>query len=63
VFADLTEYVIVDKPGSTSIEFVPIMLGSNRLPNGTRGFYMHWRTGANMPRLNAGRLLVDKTSA
>lgn len=63
VFADLSEYVIVDKPGSTSVEFIPVMLGSNRLPNGARGFYMHWRTGADMPRIQAGRLLVDKTSA
>jgi HK97 family phage major capsid protein len=62
-FLDVSEYVIVDKPGSTSLEFIPILLGSNRLPNGARGFYLHWRTGANMPRLNAGRLLVDKTSA
>jgi HK97 family phage major capsid protein len=63
VFADLKEYVIVDKPGSTSVEFIPVLLGSNQLPSGKRGFYMHWRTGAGMPRLNAGRLLVDRTSA
>lgn len=63
VFADLAQYVIVDKPGSASIEFIPIVLGSNRRPNGTRAWYMHWRTGGNMPLLNAGRILVDKTSA
>lgn len=63
VFANLKEYCIVDKPGSTSIELVPVMLGSNRLPTGARGFYMHWRTGAGMPRIEAGRILVDKTSA
>lgn len=63
VFADLNQYIIVDKPGSTSIEFMPHMLGSNRLPNGARGWYMWWRTGAGMPVLNGGRVLVDKTSA
>lgn len=63
VFADLKEYVIVDKPGSTSVEFIPVLLGSNRLPTGARGFYMHWRTGAGMPRIQGGRILVDKTSA
>jgi len=62
VFADLREYVIVDKPGSTAIEFIPVLLSSNQLPSGQRGFYMHWRTGAGMPRLQAGRILVDKTS-
>jgi HK97 family phage major capsid protein len=63
VFADLSEYVIVDKPGSASIEFIPHMLGSNRRPNGSRGFYMYWRTGGGMPRIEGGRILVDKTSA
>jgi HK97 family phage major capsid protein len=63
VFADLSEFLIIDKPGSTAIEFIPVMLGSNQLPKGTRGWYMHWRTGSGMPRLVAGRILVDKTSA
>jgi len=63
VFADLSQYVIVDKPGGTSIEFIPTMFGSNGLPNGARAWYMHWRTGAGMPVLQAGRILVDKTSA
>lgn len=61
-FVDLQQYVIVDKPGSTSIEFVPLLTGSNNLPNGQRGWYMHWRTGAGMPVIG-GRILVDKTSA
>lgn len=64
VFADLSQYVIVDKPGSTSIEFIPHMFNTaNNLPDGRRGWYMHWRTGAGMPNLKAGRILVDKTSA
>lgn len=63
VFADLSQYRIVDKPGGTSIEFVPVLFGSNGRPNGTRGWYMHWRTGAGMPVLQAGRIMLDKTSA
>lgn len=63
-FADLTSYVIVDKPGSTSIEFIPHLFNTaNNLPDGRRGWYMHWRTGAGMPNPGAGRCLVDKTSA
>jgi len=63
VFADLSQYVIVDKPGGTSVEFVPVLMGSNGRPNGARGYWMHWRTGADMPVLAAGRILLDKTSA
>lgn len=63
VFADLSKYMIIDKPGGTSVEFVPLTMGSNGRPNGGRGWYMHWRTGAGMPTLQAGRILVDKTSA
>jgi HK97 family phage major capsid protein len=63
VFADLSQYVIVDKPGGTSVEFVPVLFGSNGRPTGARGWWMHWRTGANMPVLQAGRILLDKTSA
>lgn len=62
-FADLSKYMIIDKPGGTSVEFVPITFGSNGRPNGGRGWYMHWRTGAGMPTLGAGRVLLDKTSA
>jgi HK97 family phage major capsid protein len=63
-FAPLNEYVIVDKPGSASVEFIPHMFNtSNNLPDGRRAWYMHWRTGADMPNVAAGRILVDKTSA
>jgi HK97 family phage major capsid protein len=63
VFGDLGQYVIVDKPGSTAIEFVPLLLGSNGRPNGQRGWYMHWRTGGGLPNTAGLRILVDKTSA
>jgi HK97 family phage major capsid protein len=64
VFAKLDEYVIVDKPGGTSIEFIPHLFATaNNLPDGRRGWFMWWRTGADMPNLKAGRILCDKTSA
>lgn len=57
------QYVIVDKPGSTSLEYIPVLFGSNGRPNGSRGWYMRFRSGANVTDANAFRLLVDKTSA
>jgi HK97 family phage major capsid protein len=64
VFADLNQFVIVDKPGGFSIEFVPLLFNTaNNLPDGRRGWYAHWRAGSDMPNLAAGRILVDKTSA
>lgn len=64
VFADLREYVIVDKPGSAAVEFIANLFNvANNLPDGRRGWLMHWRTGGGMPNLAAGRILVDKTSA
>ena len=64
VFADLSEYLIIDKPGSMSIEFIPHLFHtSNNLPYGTRAWYANWRSGAGMPNLAGGRILVDKTSA
>lgn len=64
VFGDFSNYVIVDKPGSTSIEFVPHLFNtSNNLPDGRRGWYMHWRSGADSVNDAAFQLLMDKTSA
>ena len=64
VFGDFSNYVIVDKPGSTSIEFIPHLFNTNaNLPDGRRGWYMHWRTGADSVNDLAFRLLQDKTSA
>jgi HK97 family phage major capsid protein len=64
VYADLSQFVIVDKPGSTSIEFIPNLFATaNNLPDGRRGWVMYLRTGSGMPALNGGRVLVDRTSA
>lgn len=64
VFGSFSNYVIVDKPGSTSIEFIPHMFNtSNNLPDGRRAWYMHFRSGADSVNDLAFRLLVDKTTA
>lgn len=64
VFGDFSNYVIVDKPGSTSIEFVPHLFNtSNNLPDGRRAWYMHFRNGADSVNDLALRVLTDKTTA
>lgn len=64
VFGDFSNYVIVDKPGSTSVEFIPHLFNtSSNLPDGRRGWYMYFRSGADSVNDSAFRLLQDKTSA
>lgn len=64
VFGDFSNYVIVDKPGGMSVEYIPHLFNTaNNLPDGRRGWYAYWRTGADCVNLQAFRLLQDKTSA
>jgi len=64
VLGDFSNYVIVDKPGSTAIEFIPHLFNTaNNLPDGRRGWFMHFRSGADSVNDLAFRLLQDKTSA
>lgn len=64
VFGDFRNYVIVDKPGSFAVEFIPHLFNtSSNLPDGRRGWYAYWRTGADSVVDTAFRLLQDKTSA
>lgn len=64
VFGDFSNYVIVDKPGSMSVEYIPHLFNTaNNLPDGRRGWYARWRTGADSVLDTAFRLLQDKTSA
>ena len=64
VFGDFSQYLIVDKPGSMSVEFIPHLFNtSGNLPDGRRGLYAYWRTGADATNILAFRLLQDKTSA
>lgn len=64
VFGDFSNFIIVDKPGSTSIEFIPHLFNtSNNLPDGRRAWYMHFRNGSDSVNDLAFRLLQDKTTA
>jgi HK97 family phage major capsid protein len=64
VFGLFSSFVIVDKPGSTSIEFIPHLFNtSNNLPDGRRAWYMHFRNGSDSVNDLAFRLLQDKTTA
>lgn len=64
VFGDFSQYVIVDKPGSFAVEYIPHLFNtSNNLPDGRRGWYCSWRTGADSVMDTAFRLLQEKTSA
>lgn len=64
VFGDFSNYVTVEKPGSMSIEYIPMMFNTaNNLPDGRRGWYMWFRHGADSVNDDAFRLLQDKTSA
>lgn len=64
LFGDFSNYVIVDKPGSFAVEFIPHLFNtSGNLPDGRRGWYCTWRTGADSVNSNAFVVLADKTSA
>lgn len=64
VFGDFSNYLIVDKPGSMSVEFIPHLFNTaNNLPDGRRGWYCWWRSGADSINDLAFRILQDKTSA
>jgi hypothetical protein len=64
LFGDFSNYVIVDKPGGMSVEYIPHLFNTaNNLPDGRRGYFAYWRTGADAANLAAFRMLVDKTSA
>jgi HK97 family phage major capsid protein len=64
VIGDFSQYVIVDKPGSTTLDFIPNLFNtSTNLPDGRRGWYMRFRSGADVTNVLAFRLLQDRTSA
>jgi len=58
VVGDFKNYVIFDRIGS-HVELLPLMLGSNRRPNGQRGLYYWWRVGAKTVNTAAFRLLLN----
>jgi len=64
VVGDFSQYVIVDKPGSTSLDFIPNLFNTaNNLPDGRRGWYARFRSGADVTNVLAFRLLQDRTTA
>lgn len=62
VYGDFTNFVIVDRIGST-IEFVPNLVGANGRPTGQRGAFLWYRTGSDVTVTNAFRLLDVPTTA
>ncbi|RAL31494.1 phage major capsid protein [Rhodococcus sp. AQ5-07] len=62
VYADWSNYVVVDKLGS-SIELVQNLFGANNRPTGQRGILLHYRVGADVVNPNAFRLLNIATTA
>ena len=66
IFGDFSNFVIVDKPGSFSVSFIPpgtLTSTTTNLPNGSVGWFAWWRTGSDSVNDAAFRVLVDKTSA
>jgi HK97 family phage major capsid protein len=64
LLGDFSQYVIVDRPGGMSVEYIPHLFNTaNNLPDGRRAWYATWRNGADVTNVDAFRLLVDKTTA
>ena len=64
LLGDFSNYVIVDRPGGMTVEYIPHLFNtSNNLPDGRRAWYATWRNGGDVVNADAFRLLVDKTSA
>ncbi|WP_341266966.1 phage major capsid protein [Gordonia malaquae] len=58
LFGDFSNYVIADRIGTT-IEYIPNLFGSNGRPTGKRGWYAHFRVGADVVNADAFRLLAE----
>jgi HK97 family phage major capsid protein len=64
ILGDFSNFVIVDKPGSMSVEYIPHLFNTaNNLPDGRRGWFATWRNGSDVVTTSPFRMLVDKTSA
>ncbi len=64
LLTDFNDFLIVDKPGGLSVEYIPHLFATaNNLPDGRRGWYAHWRAGSSHVNPALARVLVDKTSA
>ena len=64
LLGDFNQFVIVDRPGGMSVEYIPHLFNTTtNLPDGRRAWYATWRNGSDVTNVDAFRLLVDKTSA
>lgn len=64
VLGDFSNYVIVDKPGSMVVEYIPHLFNTTtNLPDGRRGWFAYFRSGADSVNDAAFQMLSDKTSA
>lgn len=64
LLGDFSQFVIVDRPGGMTTEFIPHLFNTTtNLPDGRRAWYATWRNGSDVTNADAFRLLVDKTSA
>jgi len=64
LLGDFSQYVIVDRPGGMSVEYIPHLFNTTtNLPDGRRAWYATWRNGGDVTNVDAFRLLVDKTTA
>jgi len=64
VVGDFSSYVVVDKVGSTAVQYIPTLFNTTtNLPDGRSGWYISWRSGADSILDTAFRLLQDATSA
>lgn len=64
IFGDFSQYVLVDKPGSLAVQYIPVLFNTgNNLPDGRVGWYATWRHGADSVADEAFAVLLDKTSA
>jgi len=64
LLGDFSQFVIVDRPGGMSVEYIPHLFNTTtNLPDGRRAWYATWRNGSDVTNADAFRLLVDKTSA
>jgi HK97 family phage major capsid protein len=57
VYGDFNQFYIVDRVG-VSLMYEPMVKGSNQRPTGQAGWFMYWRTGADVSTPNAFRVLI-----
>ena len=60
-FGDFSNYVIADRIGM-SVEFIPNLFGANQRPTGQRGWFAHYRVGANVVNPGAFKVLNIATA-